>query len=190
MIKIAIVGDVGSGKSYISKLFNYPIFNADLEVSKIYKKDKSFYKKLKKRFPKFNFTFPIKKNELINCILKNQSNLKKVSSIVHPIVREKLQIFLKKNKRKKIVILDIPLYLENKLDKKKDVIIYVQAKKKDIYKRLKKRSGFNLKLYRLFKDFQLPLYIKKKKSNFIIKNNFSNKSEKKIIKYILNKIQT
>ena len=82
------------------------------------------------------------------------------------------------------------MYLENKLDKKKDVIIYVQAKKKkDIYKRLKK-SGFNLKLYRLFKDFQLPLYIKKKKSNFIIKNNFSNKSEKKIIKYILNKIQT
>ena len=61
MIKIA-VGDVGSGKSYISKLFNYPIFNADLEVSKIYKKDKGFYIKLKKKkFPKFNFTFPIKK---------------------------------------------------------------------------------------------------------------------------------
>ena len=38
MIKIAVVGDVGSGKSYISKLFNYPVFNADSEVSKIYKR--------------------------------------------------------------------------------------------------------------------------------------------------------
>ena len=50
MIRIAIVGDIGSGKSHIAKLFNYPIFNADLEVGKIYKTNKQSFKNLKKKF--------------------------------------------------------------------------------------------------------------------------------------------
>ena len=111
MIKIALVGDIGSGKSYISKLFNYPIFNADSEVLKIYKTNKKCFLDIKKKFKKFNFSFPIKKNELIECILQNKSNLKEISKIVHPIVRKKLNIFLRKNINKKFVILDIPLYL-------------------------------------------------------------------------------
>ena len=79
MIRIALIGDIGSGKSYISKLFNYPVFNADLEVSKIYKKNRRCFKNIKKKFPNFKFSFPIKKNELINCILEDYENLKKIS---------------------------------------------------------------------------------------------------------------
>ena len=48
MIKIAVVGDIGSGKSYIAKLFGYPVFNADQEVANIYKKNKDCFKRLKK----------------------------------------------------------------------------------------------------------------------------------------------
>ena len=44
MIKIGILGDIGSGKSYIAKNFGYPVFNADEEVAKIYKKIKEFLK--------------------------------------------------------------------------------------------------------------------------------------------------
>ena len=36
MIRIALVGEIGSGKSYYAKLFGYPVFNADQEVAKIY----------------------------------------------------------------------------------------------------------------------------------------------------------
>ena len=61
MIRIALVGDIGSGKSYFAKLFNYPVFNADYEVSKIYKKNKNIYKNIKKNFPNYKFTFPKKK---------------------------------------------------------------------------------------------------------------------------------
>ena len=49
MIKIAVVGDIGSGKSYIAKLFGYPVFNADQEVANIYKKNKNCFKRLKKK---------------------------------------------------------------------------------------------------------------------------------------------
>ena len=53
MIRIAVVGDIGSGKSHIAKLFNYPTFNADLEVVKIYKKNRKCLKTLKKKLPKY-----------------------------------------------------------------------------------------------------------------------------------------
>ena len=185
MIRIALVGDIGSGKSYFSRLFKFPVFNADLEVNKIYSKDKNFNKLIKRKFPHETFSFPLKKEELIGCILSNSRNLKKLSKIVHPIVRKKLGIFLKKNKNKKFVILDIPLYLENKLNIKNDVIIFIDSKNKDIKLRLLKRRSYNNKLLKLFKKIQLPLAIKKKKSNFIIKNDFSSKKAKRSVKYIL-----
>ncbi len=188
MIKLALVGDIGSGKSYISKFFRYPIFNADFEVSNIYSKDRKCYRKIKKAFSKSNFSFPIKKKELINCILSNNKNLNKLSKIIHPIIRKRLNIFLKKNKSKKVVILDIPLFLENKLNSSTDIIIFIQANKNEIRKRLFKRKGFNKKLFNLFKKIQLPLYIKKKRADFVIKNNFSNKLEKKSVNYILDQV--
>jgi dephospho-CoA kinase len=46
MIRIAVIGDIGSGKSYIAKLFGYPVFNADQEVGEIYKKSRKCYNKL------------------------------------------------------------------------------------------------------------------------------------------------
>ena len=65
-------------------------------------------------------------------------NIKKISNIVHPLVKKRLKIFLNNNK-KKFLILDIPLYLENKLNTKKDIIIFIDSKKR-IEKRLFKRK--------------------------------------------------
>ena len=65
MIKIAVVGAIGSGKSHIAKLFNYPIFNADLEVAKIYSTNKKCFEILKKKLPEYFSSFPIKKEEVI-----------------------------------------------------------------------------------------------------------------------------
>ena len=99
-----------------------------------------------------------------------------------------MDFFLKKNKKSKIIVLDIPLLLENKINKRKDILIFVQSKKSEILKRLKKRQNFNLKIMNRFRKIQLPLDYKRKKSNFIIKNNFTNRFIKKQIKYILKQI--
>ena len=188
MIRIGILGDIGSGKSYVAKEFGYPVFNADVEVNKLYKKNKTIYKKLNKKLPKYIHSFPIDKKQVSNAILTNKNNLKKIIKIVHLEIRKKLNIFLKKNKNKKFVILDIPLLLENKINEKKDILIFVQSNKNNIYKRLKKRNNFNLKLLNLFKSIQYSLSYKKKKSKFIIKNNFMKTAVKKEIKNILKKI--
>ncbi|MBD1174467.1 dephospho-CoA kinase [Pelagibacterales bacterium SAG-MED01] len=188
MIKIGILGDIGSGKSYIARNFGYPTFNADDEVKKIYRNNKKIFIKLKKVLPKYIFSFPINKNEISTAILSDKQNLKKIVKIVHLEVRKKLNIFLKKNKNKKITILDIPLLLENKINEKNDILIFVQSKKLNISKRLMKRPNYNQKLLNKFKSIQLPLDYKKKKSHFVIKNNFTKKSVKKDIKNILKKI--
>ena len=188
MIRIGILGDIGSGKSFVAKKFGYPVFNADHEVSKLYKRDRKVFKKLKETLPKYISSFPINKTQLSIAILANNINLKKIIKIVHPIVRLKMNKFIKKNKKKKFVVLDIPLLLENKINKKNDVLIFVDAKKSEINKRLIKRKGFNKKIIKSLKKFQLPLELKKKKSNFVIKNNFINESAKKSVKKILNKI--
>ena len=188
MIRIGILGNIGSGKSYVAKSFRHPVFNADLEVSKLYKNNKKIFLKLNKILPNYIHSFPISKNEISKAILINKSNLNKIVKVVHLEIRRKMNIFLRKNKHKRIVILDIPLLLENKLNNKKDILVFVESKKSDILKRLKKRNNFNKKLYRKFKDIQLPANYKKKKSKFIIKNDFTKKSVKRSIKNILSQI--
>ena len=188
MIRIAVLGDIGSGKSYVAKQFGYPVFNADAEVARLYRTNRKCYNKLKKALPKYIISFPIKKNEIIKAIMTGQHNLKKIVKIIHPAVRSSMNNFIKKNKKKKLIILDIPLLLENKINRKKDILVFVDAKKTIINKRLKKRRNFNSKIIRKLRKLQLPVEIKKKKSNYIIKNNFKNNSIKKDVKRMIKKI--
>ena len=190
MIRIAVLGDIGSGKSHVAKQFGGPVFNADVEVSKLYKKSKKCYRKLKKALPKFIISFPVKKSNLSHAVEVNKKNLKKITAIIHPEIRLKMNKFIKKNKKKKFVVLDIPLLMENKINRKNDVLIFVDANKNEIYKRLKKRPNLNLKILKKLKKLQLPLEKKRKRSNFIIKNNFNNKFLKKNVKEIIKKIFT
>ena len=188
MIRIGILGDIGSGKSYVANSFGYPVFNADSEVGKLYKKNRKIFIKLNKSLPKHITQFPIKKQEVTKTILANKNNLRKIIKIIHPEIRKRMNNFLKKNKKRKLIILDIPLLLENKINKRKDILIFIQSNRSEILKRLKKRQNFNLKIVSRFRKIQLPLDYKKKKSKFIIKNNFTNGFIKKQIKYILNQI--
>ena len=76
MLRIAILGGIGSGKSYVANNFGYPVFNADNEVSKIYKNNKKVFNKLKKKLPKYISKFPVDKNEIIQAILAKKKKFK------------------------------------------------------------------------------------------------------------------
>lgn len=188
MIRIGIIGDIGSGKSYVAKCFGHPVFNADQEVSKLYKNNRKIFRSLNKLIPKYIVSFPIDKKEISNAILANQVNLTKIIKIVHKEIRKKMSLFLIKNKNKKLIILDIPLLLENKINNEKDILVFVESQKSKIKKRLKKRVNFNSKLFKKFKKIQLPIDYKKRKANFIIKNDFTKASVKMGIKKILKEI--
>ena len=185
MVKvIGILGDIGSGKSFIAKQFNCPVFNADKEVNKIYKKNKSCYKKLINKLPKYIKSYPINKTEITRAILANKNNIKKIVSIVLPLGRKKMNDFLKKNKEKKLVILDVPLLIENNLYKKEDILIFIDSKKNQINSRLKKRKNYNRKIIENFRKMQRKLSHKKKLSTYINKNDFKLLTIKKRVNHI------
>ena len=184
MKRIAIVGEIGSGKTFAAKLFGLPTFNADNEVNKIYNKNRVAYKKLRKKLPKFVKSFPINKSQLSKAVSENEQNLKTITRIVHPLVRKKMNNFLKKNRTKRAVVLDIPLYFENKLNKNKDVVVFIDSNQKRIKKALKKRQKTNTKLLKKLGILQISKHIKKKRSDYVIKNDFKGENLKKNIKIL------
>ena len=116
MIKIGITGSLASGKTTASRILSYkrgPLFSADSVVKKLYTK-KIFKQKLARKL-KIKFNFDLKKT-IKREILKNKKNLKILEKIIHPIVRKEMLSFLKKNKKKKFVFLEIPLLVESKFN--------------------------------------------------------------------------
>ena len=102
MKRIGILGDIGSGKTFVAKCFGHPVFNADHEVANLYKKDKKILLKLRKVLPEYFDTPSINKENITRAILDKHQNLKTIIKIVHLEIKKKLNLFLKKTKAKKL----------------------------------------------------------------------------------------
>ena len=156
---IGITGSIGSGKTTAAHLLagkKYPLFSADKVVSNLYRK-KNFKRILIKRF-KLNNKKKIK--DQIKLILeKDENNFYKLESIIHPLVRKEMINFLKK--KNKIIFLEIPLLIENKLNKYFDKLIFIGATKKLRLKRYIKKRG-EKKTFDLLDKRQISQTIKKK----------------------------
>ena len=187
MIKLGITGSLASGKTTVARMFSrgkYPLFNADIVVKKIYKK-KFFKNKVYNKFKLKNKKNI--KNKLKKIISKNKKSLKDLERIIHPLVRREVRNFSKKNKRKKLVIFEIPLLIESKLMKNYDKIIFVNSKKSLRIRRFLKR-GKNIDIFNLLDKRQLPPAKKIKHCDYVINNNNSLNNLKKIVNSIIDKI--
>jgi len=187
VIALGIVGEIGSGKTYVSNIFKYygyNVFNADSVVHNIYKKNKLINKKISKIFKLNSKKVDLK--DLTNIIIKNPSKLVKLNKIIHPEVKKKLLEFIKKNKKKKLIILDIPLLLETNFKYFADIVVFIDTKYKMLTKFRMKRKK-NVRLINVLKKYHFKRERKKALSDFSIKNtNLS--FLKSQTKNILNKI--
>jgi len=187
MIALGIVGEIGSGKTYVSKVFNnygYYVFDADKIVHNIYKKNKLINQKISKIF-KLNSN-KINLKDLVNVIIKKPSELIKLNKIIHPEVKKKLLQFIKKNKKEKLIVLDIPLLLETNFKYFADIVVFLDTEVKMLSKFRKKRK-INIKLINVFKKYHFSKEKKKALSDFVIKNTNLN-SLKSQTRILLNKI--
>ncbi len=188
MIKIGITGSIASGKTTAARIFagkRYPLFNADKEVKDFYNQ-KHFKSKISKKF-KIQSTKNIK-SKIKKIIINNKVLIKDVEKIIHPLVRRKIKIFIKKNKKKKFIFFEIPLLIESKLMKDYDVIIFINSKKKIRLKRYLKK-GRDKKIFNLLDKRQLPPSKKIKFCDYVINNNKNLKKLKKVIKSIKTKYE-
>ena len=174
MIKIGITGSISSGKTTASKILSYrrgPLFSADNEIKKLYKKN-NLKRVLIKKFnisKKANLKSLIKKK-----IFENNNNLKKLEKIIHPLVRQEMKQFSAKHRKKKKIFFEIPLLMENKLMKYFDVIIFIKTNKEIRLRRFMSKGG-DKNLFNFLNNRQLPDSKKTKLSDHVVKNekNFS-----------------
>jgi len=187
VIALGIVGEIGSGKTYVSKVFKhygYNVFDADKVVHNIYKKNTFINQKISKIFKLKSKRVNLK--DLANEIIKNPSKLSKLNRIIHPEVKKNLLDFIKKNKKEKLIVLDIPLLLETNFKYFVDIVVFVDTADKILSKFRNKRK-INIKLINVLKQYHFNKENKKASSDFIIKNtNLS--FLKSQTKTILNKI--
>ena len=190
MIKVGILGGVGSGKSFVANIFKdlrFNIFSADKVVSQIYERNKNVNNKISKFLKLKLYQGRINKNELRDSLKKNPKKFKYLNKIIHPIVRKQLILFLSKYKKNKLVVLDIPLLVENKMFNFVDIFIFVKAKPAIFKIRIKKRRNLDKQFLKLLENQQADEKIKKSYADFTVDN--STKSKVKLqVKKILDKI--
>ena len=190
MVRVGIIGSVGSGKSFVANIFkelNFNIFSADNEVNNIYKKDKSVNKKISRFFKLKLYNGRIDKQELRNALKKNPKKFSFLNKIIHPIVRKKLVLFLSKFKKNRLVVLDIPLLVENKMFNFVDIFILIKTRSNFFNTRIKKRKNLDKHFLNILKKQQRSEKIKESHADFVIYNSSKNKVKLQV-KNILDKI--
>ena len=192
---IAITGGIGSGKStFCSKLKEkgFKIHSSDEQVAKIYKNpEKKFVTYLRtiglsKSISKKN----IDKKIISKIIFENKQIRKKLELYIFKIVRKKRSDFVKQEKQKKtkLIFIDIPLLFENNLEKQFNKVISIIASKRVRLKRLKKTRKMTENQFKNIVRSQTSDVIRKKKSDYVIYNNSTLKDYKIKINKLISKL--
>lgn len=190
MVRVGILGSVGSGKTFIANIFkelSFNIFSADNEVANIYKNNKIVNEKIAKFFKLKLYKGKINKQELRDSLKKNPKKFKFLNKTIHPIVRKRLAIFLSRFKKNKLVVLDIPLLVENKMLNFVDILVLVKTRSNSFLSRIKKRKNLDKQFLNILKKQQVSEKIKETYADFIIYNSSKNKVKLQV-KNIIDKI--
>ena len=190
MVRVGILGSVGSGKTFIANIFkelSFNIFSADSEVANIYKNNKTVNRKIAKFFKLKLYKGKINKQDLRDSLKKNPKKFKFLNKTIHPIVRKRLAIFLSRFKKNKLVVLDIPLLVENKMLNFVDILVLVKTRSNYFLSRIKKRKNLDKQFLNILKKQQVSEKIKETYADFIIYNSSKNKVKLQV-KNIIDKI--
>ena len=190
MVRVGILGSVGSGKTFIANIFkelSFNIFSADNEVANIYKNNKIVNKKIAKFFKLKLYKGKINKQDLRDSLKKNPKKFKFLNKTIHPIVRKRLAIFLSRFKKNKLVVLDVPLLVENKMLNFVDILVLVKTRSNSFLSRIKKRKNLDKQFLNILRKQQASEKIKESYADFIIYNSSKNKVKLQV-KNIIDKI--
>ncbi len=173
-VVIGITGLVAAGKSTLIdylKLKNFKVFDADLETRKLYLNDE-FLSRLKQIFPDTFKEGVFDKKYLRNLIFSNKQEKSKLENLIHPIIEEKCDEFIKQNIIERTIFLDIPLLFEVKWNKKCNDVILVLADKAIQKQRFLERGG-DVEIFDKIIENQGNVDEKISKSKYILNNNGS-----------------
>ena len=187
-IKIGITGSIGMGKSTVSSIFrknNFKVWDADSEVHNLYKKGKEGYKSIVSIYPELKDRVEINRKKVFYLLREKKIDLKLIEEIIHPLLIRSREEFIKKNKKDKLLIFDIPLLYETKAYIWLDYVINVFCSKKNQIERLKQRENFDIKKINYLISKQISVNQKNKKADYVINTDQDLKQvERQVINFI------
>ncbi len=187
-IKIGITGSIGMGKSTVSSIFrnnNIKVWDADFEVHNLYKNGKDGYNSIISIYPELKDKVEINRKKVSNLLREKKIDLKLIEEIIHPLLIRSREEFIKKNKKDKLLIFDIPLLYETKAYIWLDYVINVFCSKKNQIERLKKRENFDIKKINYLISKQISVNQKNKKADYVINTDQDLKQvERQVINFI------
>ena len=189
---LGLTGSIAMGKTTISNIFQslgIPVWCADNEVNNLYKKNGTATQVISKEYPSVVTEIGVDKNKLRALIHKDNSLLKKIEKIVHPLLEQSKIDFITSNIDSPIIVFDIPLLLEKKQEGKFNAVLVVTASEKTQKDRVLRRKNINEKDFQLIKNNQLNEQEKLKKADFVINTEKSLSETKRDVLKILDRIK-
>ena len=182
MIKVAITGGIGTGKTTISSMFadkGIPVFNSDEIAKEIMNTNSLLKNEIVTAFgDKAYDKNKLNKEYLSDVIFNNETLLKKINSIVHPYVAEEFNSWIQEQ-NSKYIIYESAIIFENQAEDFFDKIICVTASEEEVISRIMKRNDFSVDKIKSIINKQLPNDAKVQKSDYVIENiNISKLSDK------------
>ncbi|MDP9564253.1 MULTISPECIES: dephospho-CoA kinase [Rhizobium/Agrobacterium group] len=171
MIVIGLTGSIGMGKTTTAKLFaaeGIPVLDSDAVVHDLYSADA--VPMIEAAFPGTTISGRVDRLELGNILRENPANFSKLEAIVHPLVRERQEAFLRKAREESqnFAVLDIPLLFETGAETRVDKIVVVSCAPEIQRQRVLSRPGMTEEKFEMILARQMPDAEKRRRADFII----------------------
>jgi dephospho-CoA kinase len=171
MIRIAITGSIGMGKSTVASMFaraGIPVFDADAEVRRLQGPGGALVERIGEHFPGTVESGVLDRDKLANVVLEDRQLLAELESIVHPAVRDAREAFMAKHRDAPALLFDIPLLFETGGEKEFDKTVVVSAPAPVQGERVLGRSGMTAQKLQSILQRQMPDDQKRERADFVV----------------------
>lgn len=173
MLKVALTGSIGMGKSTVGKMLaaeGVPLFDADATVHALYAKGGAAVEPVRAAFPEAVVDDAVDRTILSRLVLGKPEEVKRLEAIVHPLVGQERQRFLEaaEARREPFVVLDIPLLFEGRGRSGVDIVVVVSAPAEKQRERVLRRPGMTAEKFAAILQQQVPDAEKRRQADFII----------------------
>jgi dephospho-CoA kinase len=171
MIKIALTGSIGMGKSTVAKMFEQagvPVFDADAVVRALQGPGGALVKRIGECFPGTVRCGTLDRSALAQIVLESRDKLALLERIVHPAVHDARQSFIDTHSSARALVFEIPLLFETAGEDQFDKIVVVSAPLNVQRSRVMARSGMSRGRLDSILARQLPDEEKRRRADFVI----------------------
>jgi dephospho-CoA kinase len=171
MIKIALTGSIGMGKSTVARMFEragVPVFDADAVVRKLQGHGGALVDEIGARFPGTVRNGALDREALAARVLDQPPQLKLLESIVHPAVQAARQEFARHHQGARTILFEIPLLFETGGEKEFDEVIVVSAPRDIQRARVLDRPEMTAEKFEAILARQMPDDEKRRRADFVV----------------------